>query len=50
MYTTAISDAYLDGREGLSFEDVDAIMEENPRLEYAVGLNTSCLLYTSRCV
>lgn len=50
MYTTAISDAYLDGREGLSFEDVDAIMQENPRLEYAVGLNTSRDVYLERAL
>lgn len=41
VHTTAVSDAYLAGREGLSFEDVEAIMSENPRLEYAVGLNTA---------
>lgn len=41
VHTTAVSDAYLAGREGLGFEDVEAIMSENPRLEYAVGLNTA---------
>lgn len=41
VHTTAVSDSYLDGREGLGFEDVETIMAANPRLEYAVGLNTA---------
>lgn len=41
VHTTAVSDACLAGRESLGFEDVEAIMSENPRLEYAVGLNTA---------
>ena len=41
VHTTAVSDSCLAGRESLGFEDVEAIMSENPRLEYAVGLNTA---------
>ena len=50
VHTTAVSDAYLAGREGLGFEDVEAIMSENPRLEYAVGLNTSRDAYLETAV